>query len=269
MNLPLASASSGLEKKLISLVRKALHEFALIPNADPVAIALSGGKDSLTLLHLLAQISGRGFPPFPLIAIHISGPYTCGAGVDTQFLQTICRNLGVPLHIRPSTQKLETLSCYPCSRERRSLIFAAAKEAGARTIAFGHHQDDSAHTLLMNLLHKGEFAGLLPLIPMHHYGVSLIRPLIFADEEAIRAYAQQKGFARIVCRCPVGQTSMRQKVKQWMQDLEIHFPHAKQNFADAALKDGSKKAALPPKAKGKIDAPLPESSPDAPERLVE
>ncbi len=143
-----------------------------------------------------------------------------------------------------SRQKRETLECYSCSRERRSLIFDAAKSVGATTVAFGHHRDDSVQTLLMNLLHKAEFAAMLPKVPMHDYGVTIMRPLIYVSEEEIREFAKMYGFNRIVCQCPVGQNSMRKKTKDLIASLEKEFPNARDNLSDASMMYGSKKAAI-------------------------
>lgn len=232
----------GVGRRLESLCRKAILELDLIENAQKIAVALSGGKDSLALLYLLKAISGRGVAPFDLVAIHVGGAFSCGAGISEGFLKGICDALQVEYIRCESRQKEETLECYSCSRERRSLIFDAAKKAGATRIAFGHHRDDSVQTLLMNLLHKAEFACMLPKIPMHDYGITIIRPLIFAEEEQIREFAQQYGFARVVCQCPVGQNSLRKKTKDLLVDLEKVFPHAKDNLALAGQTYGSKKA---------------------------
>ena len=215
----------------------------MLSDVSKLAIALSGGKDSLTLLFLLKAIAGRGFQNLDLFAIHVAGEFSCGAGVNEGYLKEICNELEVPFITCHSTQKLETLECYSCSRERRRLIFDAAKNVGVETVAFGHHRDDNAQTLLMNLLHKAEFAGNLPKIKMHEYGVTIIRPLIYIAEKDIRTFAQQQGFARIMCRCPVGQQSMRKKVDFLLDEMEEKFPNARDNIAKAALTYGSKKAA--------------------------
>lgn len=233
---------SGLGKKLESACRKAIYDFDLFGDQHKIAIALSGGKDSLSLLYLLHAISGRGFPKLNLLAIHIDGEFSCGAGVNKSYLEAICKKLDVPLITKTSTQKLETLACYRCSRERRSLIFNAAKEHGFHTIAFGHHADDSAQTLLMNLLHKGEFAANLPKIHMHAYNITIIRPLIYIHEKEVNTFAQQNGFHRISCQCPVGQEAMRGKVDQLLSEIEDLFPNARTNLAQAGLNYGSKKA---------------------------
>lgn len=233
---------SRLGKKLESATRKALFDFALLDGIDHIGIALSGGKDSLTLLFLLHAISGKGFLPFKITALHVSGEFSCGAGVDGKYLQAICDELGVPLVIRPSQKKLENLECYSCSRERRSLLFDAAKEAGCQAVAFGHHRDDNAETLLMNLLHKAEFAGLLPKLYMHEYNITILRPLIYIAEQDIIEFAKMYGFARITCRCPVGQNSLRKKTGSLISEIEALYPNARSNIAQASLQYGSDKA---------------------------
>lgn len=233
---------SGLGKKLESTIRKALFDFHMLDNGSKVSVALSGGKDSLTLLYMLKAISGRGFPLLDLYAIHVNGEFSCGAGVNINYLAAICQQLDIPLMIRESTQKLESLECYSCSRERRSLVFEAAKSVGSTTIAFGHHRDDSVETVLMNLLQKGEFAGNHPKIHMRDYGITIIRPLIYVGEEDIRTFAKQCGFARITCRCPVGQKSMRKQTSLLLEEMEELYPQARENIARAALKYGSEKA---------------------------
>lgn len=233
---------SRLGKRMESTIRKALYHFKMLEGTDKLALALSGGKDSLALLFFLKAILGRGFPDLPLHAVHVHGAYSCGAGVDTDYLQNLCDQLSVPLIIKESVQTLESLECYSCSRERRCLLFEAAKSVGAHTIAFGHHRDDNAQTVLMNLLHKGEFCGTLPKLEMCDYGITIIRPLIYIKETDIREFAKQQGFARIMCRCPVGQNSMRKKMEELLVEMEQYFPHARHNIANGVLKYGSDKA---------------------------
>jgi tRNA(Ile)-lysidine synthase TilS/MesJ len=236
---------SATGKILESLCRKALYDFSLLEGVEHLGIALSGGKDSLALLFLLQAISGRGFPPFRLTAFHVTGAFSCGPSMTKDYLESLCKELGVNLVIKNSTQTLEKLSCYPCSRERRKLLFDAARQAGIDTIAFGHHKDDSIQTLLLNLLHKGEFAANLPKVPMEKMGVTIIRPLIYASEKQIEAFAKRYGFLRMMCQCPVGATSQRKKVKDILEYLETSFPNTRENLSIASLTSGSKKALIP------------------------
>ncbi len=243
ISLPIAQPPwKKLGKNLESAIRKALYDYQMLEGVSKLAIALSGGKDSLTLLYMLKAISGRGFPDLDLYAIHVGGEFSCGAGVQENFLRAICDTLSVPLLTCVSTQKRETLNCYSCSRERRRLIFEAAKSVGADTVAFGHHRDDNAQTLLMNLLHKGEFVGNLPKIRMIDYETTIIRPLILLSEADIRRFSAEHGFARVTCQCPVGQNSMRKKVDHLLTELEELFPNTRANVAQAGLLYGSDKA---------------------------
>lgn len=242
-NLPVARPPwTGLGRRIESMCRKAIYEFELLERVDTLAVALSGGKDSMTLLYMLKAILGRGMPKPNLIAIHVSGTFSCGPSISQQFLQPICEELEVPLILCHSEIEREKLECYSCSRERRKLLFDAAKQHGAQTIAFGHHRDDSVLTLLMNVLHKGEFAANLPKVPMHDFGVTIIRPLIYVPEDAIKEFAALHGFARIMCQCPVGQNSLRQQSKELLKQMEAVFPNARGNLAQAGILYGSKKA---------------------------
>lgn len=233
---------TALGKRLESQCRKAIFEFKLLEGVEKLGVALSGGKDSLTLLFLLHAMRGRGMGHFDLFALHVDGEFSCGANVSRSYLERICGALELPLVVRESTQRLEGLNCYSCSRERRGLLFAAAKELGATTVAFGHHRDDNAQTLVMNLLHKAEFASMLPKVPMIDYGVTIIRPLIYCKESDIKTFAQQQGFARLSCQCPVGQKSLRKESEALLQQMEKLYPHARDNITAASFTYGSDKA---------------------------
>lgn len=230
-------------RQLESHVRKALYQYEMLDGVAKLGVALSGGKDSLTLLAILAAVKGRGFPDFELYAFHVHGAFSCGAGVTVDYLRGICANLGVEFVVREASQTLEELECYSCSRQRRKLLFDAAKEHGVDTLAFGHHRDDLAQTVLMNLFAKAEFEGMLPKLKMHRYGVTIIRPLVFVDEEDIITFAKQQGVLRAVCKCPVGQNSMRKKVEDLLEDITDLYPDARKNISRAGLLFGSQKAA--------------------------
>lgn len=245
--IPLATPPwTGAGRKLESLCRKALYEYKLLEGVDKLAIALSGGKDSLSLLFLLKAILGRGFRPIELHAIHVSGIFSCGAGISSAFLKGICERLEIPLTIVDTTQDVNTLECYSCSRSRRKILFETAKNLQATTIAFGHHRDDSVETLLMNLLHKAEFTALLPKLSMYDYGVTIIRPLIYVPEENLIQFAKLYKFSRVVCQCPVGQKSMRKTVKNILKNIQGKFPNTMNNLARASRTHGLQKALKTP-----------------------
>lgn len=233
---------TGVGKRIESKVRRALFEFGLLEGVEHLAVAVSGGKDSVTLLLMLKAILGRGAPDCKVSALFVGGDYSCGAGVSRSYLAGICGTVGVDLVCMEPPKRVEPLECYSCSRTRRSLLFDKAKELGATAVAFGHHRDDYVQTLLMNMLHKGEFAGMLPKLPMVHYGITILRPMLLVEEEEVRQFAKQQGFARVMCQCPVGQTSLRRRTEELLQKLEEQFPAARDNLLQCGLRYGSTKA---------------------------
>jgi tRNA 2-thiocytidine biosynthesis protein TtcA len=235
-------------KEIETLCRKALYDFQMLENQDSIAIALSGGKDSLTLLFMLAQIAGRGFPQAKLHAIHVFGDFSCGAEVSQNYLSAICGGLNIDLTVvQPPPGQEKKLDCYPCSRRRRKLIFEEAKRLGCKKIAFGHHRDDNIQTLLLNLCQKGEFAPMLPKIKMYRYGITIIRPLIYVCQKDIMQFAAHYEFLRARCNCPMGGQSQRKKTDDLLVQMEKIFPHVRSNLALAGLLYGSDKAAKEPK----------------------
>ncbi len=241
IKLPLAQPPwKSCGKKLESLTRKALHQFHMLNEVDKIIVALSGGKDSLSLLFMLHAISGKGFPSFKIHAINIAGKFSCGAQVNNSYLSAICSSLNIPYKSINSPYNSDNPECYSCSRVRRRLLFQEAKNLNCNTIAFGHHKDDLAQTIFMNLLHKGEFAGMLPKIHMIRFNINIIRPLIFVSEDQILTFAKEYNFARISCRCPV--ISLRKKTKEILKQLSYTFPNVTNNLAHSALLYGSKKS---------------------------
>jgi len=242
MDLPLAKPPwTRIGKYLEKTIRKAIFENDLLDDPN-IVIALSGGKDSLTLLYLLAAISGRGINKLNLTAIHVEGEVSCGANIDKSFLSAICKDLNIEFVSVSMPKMNKDFDCYICSRIRRKLIFEKAKQMGISTIAFGHHRDDNIQTLLMNLFQKGEFAAMLPKLKMYAYEVTIIRPLIYASEEDIRSFAKYYSFERITCKCPKGIDSRRKKMEDIIQSLEALYPSVRNNLSLAAKYYGSKKA---------------------------
>ena len=232
---------SKLEKKLESLTRKALYTHDIC-SSSPLAVALSGGKDSLTMLHFLKKISGRGFNELNIIAFYVDGTFSCGPSITKDHITSFCNDLEIPLHILSSSVDIKNLECYSCARERRSLIFRKAHELGCREIAFGHHKDDVLETLLLNLLHKGEFASQLPKVYMHNYDITIVRPLYYVSEEDIIKFAKYKNYFRYSCQCPIGKNSKRNTVKNLLNILSEDFPNTKTNLFHALQEYGSDKS---------------------------
>ena len=151
---------------LLRLLTRALREYRLIEDGEHVLVALSGGKDSLCLLQLLAERRHIYPPRFQLSAVHVRME-NIAYETDTSYLEDFCRRLDVPLHILTTrfdvdetpTRKQKT-PCFLCSWNRRKQIFNLAQELGCQKIALGHHQDDILHTALMNLTFQGRFDSM-------------------------------------------------------------------------------------------------------------
>ena len=241
-DLPIAKPPwTKIGKDIEKRVRKAVFENDLCQETK-IAIALSGGKDSLLLLFMLHAISGKGLPPMELTAIHIEGETSCGANIDKSLLQSICKKLHVHFICRKMPKLPSDYNCYICSRIRRKLLFATAKEHHISTIAFGHHRDDCIQTLLMNLLHKGEFAGMLAKVPMYRYETTIIRPLLYVAEKDIITFAEKYAFKRVTCQCIKAPFSKRSEIEKYIKLLEATYPHIRSNLFLANCNYGSSKA---------------------------
>jgi tRNA 2-thiocytidine biosynthesis protein TtcA len=234
---------STASRRLESATRKALFSYNMLDGVSRLAVAVSGGKDSIALLSFLKAISGRGIHSFDLVCLHVSGDFSCGAQVTSALLSSLCRDNGITYVERALPPEYKPDGCYSCSRIRRKFLFEMAKEENCTTVAFGHHRDDSIQTLLMNLCHKGEFSGLLPKITLFKYGITIIRPLILVKEADIITFAKQHGLLRVTCSCPFGKDSFRKKTDGAIDVLESLYPHTRENLARAALLYGSQKAA--------------------------
>ncbi|HEU63892.1 MAG: tRNA 2-thiocytidine biosynthesis protein TtcA [Candidatus Anoxychlamydiales bacterium] len=234
----------GKGKKIESMVRKAIFDFSLLCEVKSLAVALSGGKDSICLLFMLKAILGNGFKKVKLSAIHIDGDFSCGASFEKKFLKNLCDEIDVKIYFKEQKNTLKNFNCYTCSRQRRKLIFDIAKENDIDTIAFGHHRDDNIETLLLNLFHIGDFEAMQPKIKFQKFDKTIIRPLIYVSEKDIITFAKQNEILKTFCKCPMGQKSKRNDVKKIILNIENNFPNIKSNLSKASFLYGSKKALL-------------------------
>jgi tRNA 2-thiocytidine biosynthesis protein TtcA len=193
-----------IEKRVHAALGRALGRFAMLQPGDRVAVGVSGGKDSLTLLRAL--VAHRRHAPFTydVIAVTIEqGKFK--RSIDS--LGAIIRDLGVPWVLRDDPRTLAlvrdgvTHGCDVCSRHRRHSLYRLAGEIGATVLALGHTADDCAESLLRNVLFNGRIASLPPIAESRRGGLRLIRPLVFVTEDLTEAYARAAGLAPIGCVC--------------------------------------------------------------------
>ena len=231
--------SRRLEKRLNERFVKAMATYHLIEDDDHILVGLSGGKDSLLLLELLAKRTKIDHPRFSVEALHVRMENIHYA-TDTSFLQQFCDDLGVKLHVRTTRFEMgeETIKnardarrqkqpCFLCSWMRRKELFNLAQELGCNKIALGHHQDDLIHTALMNLTFQGRFDTMPARLKMKKMPLEIIRPLCMIEEQDIKAYAELQGYQKQQKLCPYETDSHRTDIKRLYNDIEQLNPEAR------------------------------------------
>lgn len=228
---------------LLKKVNKAIRDHKLIEDGDKIAVAVSGGKDSLTLLHLLHW--RRFFSPqrYELIAINIQNNY--GFGVPKEVLERLFQREGIPYVFEyvdleeGSKPGEDPLNCFWCSWNRRKALFLTAYRLGYTKIAFAHHADDVAATLLLNLFFHGKLEGLRPKVPMFDGLLTIIRPLYYLEEKEIMSFARQAGLVMEENRCPRASETRRARMNELIRTLEQEIPSLKANLIKVAERFGN------------------------------
>ena len=218
-----------------------MRTYHLIDDGDRVLVALSGGKDSLCLLDLLAQRQRIFMPRFSIEAIHIRME-NIAYGTDTNYLEDFCRQRNVNLHVvntsfDASTDKRKS-PCFLCSWNRRKMMFNLAQEIGCNKIALGHHMDDLIHTALMNECFQGRFDTMPVFLQMKKMPLALIRPLCLCHESDIKAYAEQQGYQKQRKLCPYEKDSYRTDIQQIFHQMESLNPEARYSIWNALEREG-------------------------------
>lgn len=211
-----------LEALVSRKVDKSILGYGMIEPGDRVLVGLSGGKDSVTLTHVLGQKAGRYKIPFEVGAVHVRTEYADLAGLDR--LSTLCERLSVPFEqiqvsVHGRLKPGRRMSCYWCSTQRRTELLDYARRHSYNRIALGHHMDDLLETFLMNMTSKGELSGMLPLLKYDRYDQWIIRPLAWVTEEETQAYAAAIGFEAVRCTCGFDTNSRRREVRRLLDAL--------------------------------------------------
>ena len=263
--------SRRLEKRLNERFVKAMATYHLIEDDDRILVGLSGGKDSLLLLELLAKRAKILHPRFTVEALHVRME-NIHYESDTSYLQSFCDALGVPLHVRttrfevepaepaePAVRPVEQAAvpqqhterqpqaaarlrrqkqpCFLCSWNRRKELFNLAQELGCNKIALGHHQDDILHTALMNLMFQAHFATMPARLKMRKMPLTIIRPLCMMEERDIKAYAELQGYQKQQKLCPYETDSHRTDIKRLYEEMERISPEVRYNIWGALEAD--------------------------------
>jgi tRNA 2-thiocytidine biosynthesis protein TtcA len=225
-----------LEKTLLRKVGEAVHRFKMIRDGDRVAVALSGGKDSLTLLEALLLLAKRAPIEFSVRAFTVE---------QGKFLRPIeplgdyLRERGIAwtyFRDKPSLRLLEEQpdhGCDLCSRFRRRAVYEIARGLGANVIAFGHTADDFCESLLRNMMFTGRLSSLPPVTHSRDRDFRLIRPLVFVAEDITAAYAHSLGAPVVPCGCSQRTGTVRRSLREIFSELEQEYPHLKETMLSA------------------------------------
>ena len=221
-------------QKLMGLVRRCVEDYKMISPGDKIAVGVSGGKDSLVLLKLLAGL--RQYMDFQLEAITID----MGLGMDYSGIEDMCRELGVQYSIVKTEiapiifdYRKEKNPCSMCSKMRRGALNQALLDRGLNKLALGHHYDDAVETFMMNLLFEGRIGCFQPVTNLDRTGIIQIRPMLYIHEKTVDSFAQRMELPVVSNRCPVDKQTKREKIKKLVYDLSSTYPDLKERIFGA------------------------------------
>lgn len=240
---PVDTDISALEKHLSRTMLRTVTDWNLLEHGDRVMVAVSGGKDSYTMLDLLAKAQRRSPVKYELIAFHLD---QAQPGYDGRGLKSWLEASGIRhvIHredtysiVLEQVEGTDKAYCGPCSRFRRGIIYTQAEKLGCTKIALGHHRDDALETLLLNLFYSGKLQAMPPGYVTQDERFRVIRPLIECDQESIAAYAKAREFPIIPCNLCGSQDGLkRARMRKMLTDLSSEIPNLK-SIMTAALKN--------------------------------
>ena len=219
----MAQRVSPIEKKTVGLLGRAIRHYDLIEDGDRIAVAVSGGKDSLSLLYLLKERL-RWIPiSYELSAIHLDMGFEGGR---PEIIEAFCRDLGVPFHFEQTDYGIKAHGpenrenpCFLCSWLRRKRLFELSRSLNVTKLALGHNKDDIIETLFLNMCYSGEMAAMLPKQPFFDGRLIVIRPLALLEQKQIKKFGLKMGFPEIVNPCPSSRRSSRREIKTLLEGL--------------------------------------------------
>ena len=224
-------------QKILSYMRKAIDEFNMIDDGDKIAIALSGGKDSITMLMGFKNLQIFYPKKFDIIAISVNPGFKF---FDSKFLKETCKNLEIPYfeeksHIKEIVFDIrkEKNPCSLCANLRRGILNSTAIREGCNKIALGHNEDDVLETFFLNLLYAGNINTFAPVSYMDRSKITLIRPLIYAPEKYIRNFIKRNSIKVMQKTCPMDGVSKREDMKNLIYNFQKSIPNIRANLYGA------------------------------------
>ena len=224
-------------QKILSFMRKAIEDYNMIDDGDKIGVALSGGKDSISMLMGFKALQ-RFYPKkFEIIAISVNPGFDF---FDKDFLIETCKKIDVPLFIEDTNIKEivfdvreEKNPCSLCANFRRGALNTVAIREGCNKIALGHNEDDVLETFLLNLFYTGSIHTFSPVSYMDRSKITLIRPLIYAPEKSIKAFVKRNNIEIMDKVCPMDGVSKREDIKNMIKNLKVDIPHIRSNLYGA------------------------------------
>lgn len=218
-------------------MRKAIEEYDMIQEGDRIAVALSGGKDSVTLLYLLKNLQRYYSKHYELIAISINPGFD---EFDEDIIKNICEKVDIPLKIEKTDikqivfdERKEKNPCSLCANIRRGALNTVAKEADCNKIALGHNQDDVLETFLMNLIYTGSISTFSPVSYMDRSEMTLIRPLIYIKEKENKSFINRNEIPIMPKVCPMDGITTRENALELLKQMEKYNKNIRANLFGA------------------------------------
>lgn len=222
---------------LYSHTRKALDDYRLIEDGDKIAVGISGGKDSLTLLYALSGL--RRFYPkrFTLEAVTVDLGYE---GFHLAEIQELCDELEVPYHIVHTEiakilfeERQESSPCSLCAKMRKGALNNAIRELGCNKVAYAHHMDDVIETAFLSMIFEGRFYSFPPKTYLEDSDLTVIRPMIYVSEAEVKGFQNKYQLPVVKNPCPVDGNTKREYVKQLIRQMNLDHPGVKSRLFHA------------------------------------
>ena len=223
-------------QRLIGLVRRCVEDYNMIQKDDRIGVGVSGGKDSLALLYLLAELRKFNSNPFTLEAITID----MGLGMEYSEIAKLCEKLEVPFTLVKTEigpvifdYRKEKNPCSMCAKMRRGALNQALLDRGLNKLALGHHYDDAVETFMMSLLFEGRISCFQPVTDLDRTGITQIRPMLYIREQTVDNFVKRMELPVVENRCPVDKQTKREEIKKLIYDLSATYPDLKDRIFGA------------------------------------
>lgn len=231
-------------QQVLSYVRKAIDDYHMIEAGDKIAVGISGGKDSLTLLHALSSLK-RFYPiPFELHAVTVDLGFD---NLNLDQIKELCQQLNVEYTIVKTDiakiifeDRKESNPCSLCAKMRKGALNQVIKDVGCNKIAYAHHKDDVIETMLMSLIYEGRFHTFAPVTYLDRMELTVIRPLMYMDEANVIGFVHKYDVPVVKSPCPADGYTKREYIKNLLRQLNLENPGVKERMF-TAIRNGNMK----------------------------